>query len=71
MRDPADAFRLAYSPKDAGPALGIRTYWIRCAIKRGDLIARKVGMRSVIPADELLAWIKTFPPTPSSKGKRP
>ncbi|HEY5305184.1 MAG TPA: hypothetical protein VIJ52_00755 [Pseudolabrys sp.] len=61
-----DFWKLSYKIKEAGPALSIRSYHIRLAIRRGELVPRQIpGTQvSVLPADELLSWIKSQPPTP-------
>lgn len=54
--------KLAYSPTEAADMLGRLA--VRSAIADGLLIPRKVGVRSLIPADELLTWLRSHPPTP-------
>jgi excisionase family DNA binding protein len=63
--------RLALSPRDAARLLGgISRRHIYAAIKSGELIARTVGVRSLIETDDLMVWFRSRPVTMSSKDKK-
>jgi excisionase family DNA binding protein len=55
--------RLAYRVTDACRAAGVGRTTLYGAIKDGELIARKIGRRTVILADDLTAWLRSLPPT--------
>jgi len=63
--------RLALSPRQAALVLGgISRRHIYAAIKSGELIARTVGVRSLIETDDLMAWFRAQPITQSSRDKK-
>jgi len=63
MSDFADSYlKPAYSPTEAERLLGRKA--VRKAIGDRILIPRQIGTRSFILADDLLAWARSFPPTP-------
>ena len=53
---------LAYSPNDAAIASSRSRSRIFLALKNGELRARRDGGRTIIEADELQRWIRSFPP---------
>lgn len=52
---------IAYSPNTAAAATGTNRSRIFDALRTGELKARRLGRRVVIPADELKAWVDSFP----------
>ncbi len=54
---------IAYSVETAGNAAGVKRDTLYRAIARGELIARKIGSRTVILADDLRAWLASKPTT--------
>ncbi len=53
--------KLAYSPKQASEATGLGRTAIFQALREGRLERRKVGRRTVIPADSLRAFLAGLP----------
>jgi len=54
--------RVAYRPRDVIAATGIVRTMVYGAIKRGELLAVRVGPRAlVIPAENLRAWLASLP----------
>jgi excisionase family DNA binding protein len=53
--------RLAYSPEEATRVASVGRSLIFKEIRDGRLIARKVGRRTIIAADDLQAWLKSLP----------
>jgi excisionase family DNA binding protein len=53
--------RLAYSPDEATKVSGVGRTLIFQEIREGRLVARKIGRRTIITADDLQAWLKTLP----------
>ena len=53
--------QLAYSVADACRLAGIGKTTLYGAIKRGELTSRKVGRRTLIPAQALADWIENLP----------
>lgn len=53
--------RLAYDVAEAAEAVSVSTDTIRAAIRAGDLAARYVGRKQIIPAAELEAWLNALP----------
>lgn len=49
--------RIAYSPEEAGKAIGLSRSQIYVLIKQGRIKPTKVGRRTVIPAESLHALI--------------
>jgi excisionase family DNA binding protein len=56
-----NAAPLAYGIEAACEAAGVKRDTIYRAIRRGELIARKIGTRTVILADDLRAWLASMP----------
>ena len=52
---------IAYSPEDAATVTGRSRSRIFKAIKEKELTARKDGKATVLEADELRRWVRTFP----------
>lgn len=52
---------LAYLPKPAAQYLGIGLTSLYSEIKAGRITARKFGRRTLIPAEDLKAWLKALP----------
>ena len=52
---------IAYSPEDAATVTGRSRSRIFKAIKDKELTARKDGKATVLEADELRRWVRTFP----------
>jgi excisionase family DNA binding protein len=53
--------RLAYSPEEATRVASVGRSLIFKEIRDGRLIARKVGRRTIIAADDLQLWLKSLP----------
>ena len=52
---------LAYSISDACKLSSVGRTTLYGAIKRGDLTTRKIGRRTLVPADALAAWLENLP----------
>jgi excisionase family DNA binding protein len=52
---------LAYLPKPAAQYLGIGLTSLYAEIKAGRITARKYGRRTLIPAEDLKAWLAALP----------
>ena len=52
---------IAYSIADAAKAAGVGRTLIYQEIKAGRLRVRKCGKRTIIPADDLRAWLNKLP----------
>jgi excisionase family DNA binding protein len=53
--------RLGMSPGEAAKVAGIGRTLLRREIRNKRLVARKIGRRTVITADDLAAWLKGLP----------
>jgi excisionase family DNA binding protein len=53
--------KLAYTIKEASAALGVSKATIYRTLANGELHAKKLGSRTLIPADEIRRWISSFP----------
>lgn len=53
--------KLAFSPNSAAQVTGVGRTKIFEAIKEHQLIARKLGRRTIILRDDLLAWLLALP----------
>ncbi|MGC4964267.1 helix-turn-helix domain-containing protein [Gordonia sp. DT101] len=53
--------KLAYSTTEAGKLVGVSKQTIERAIKAGDLMAKRIGTRVVVPANELQEWFEALP----------
>ncbi len=53
--------QLAYTIKEASAALGVSKATIYRTLANGELHAKKLGSRTLIPADEIRRWISSFP----------
>ncbi|AXH70470.1 HTH DNA binding protein [Gordonia phage Daredevil] len=53
--------KLAYSKSEAASIVGVSEPTIERAIKAGDLMAKRIGTRVVIPDEELKAWFDALP----------
>jgi excisionase family DNA binding protein len=53
---------LALSVADAVKVTGLGRSTIYSALRQGDLVARKVGRRTVIARGDLLRWLEALPP---------
>jgi len=53
---------LAMTVPEAARAVSIGPTLLRSAINNGALVARRIGGRTVILADELSAWMHSLPP---------
>ena len=58
---------IAVSVRNAAKLLNVRPYWITKAVRTGDLVPRKCGVKSLIAVADLERWFSNLPPTPSSK----
>jgi excisionase family DNA binding protein len=58
--------RVAYSIEEAGEAAGVGRSYVFEEIRAGRLIARKAGRRTLIAAEDLMAWLKNLPTTAHS-----
>jgi hypothetical protein len=54
--------QIAIPVSEAHEACGCTARTIRTAINRGELIARRLGLQTVLLTDELSAWAKAKPP---------
>jgi hypothetical protein len=61
--------QIAFPVKRAHEACGVRARHIRNAIKAGELVPRAVGRCSILVAADLRDWLRSRPPTKSSKGQ--
>ena len=61
---------ISLSIPDAAAAVGYSETVLKEAINRGDLVPRYENTKGVIPADELLDWVKSLPPEPQRRPKR-
>ncbi len=52
---------ISLSPRAAAVALGISREHVRLAIKIGTLPAYKLGNRTLILRDDLVAWVRRLP----------
>jgi hypothetical protein len=52
---------IAYTPVGAASASGTTRSGIFDAIRAGELKARKKGRRTIIRAEDLKAWVDSFP----------
>ena len=57
---------LALSVRDAAVKTGVSEYEIRNAINFGDLSAKRIGQRLIIPTAALAAWIQTLEDFPTT-----
>jgi excisionase family DNA binding protein len=57
-----DKQKLAYSPKEAAELLGLHLNTIRKHIQAGNIPAKKLGQRILIPARALEDWLQNNPP---------
>ena len=57
--------QLAYGIAHAADSAGVKRDTLYRAIARGELVARKIGSRTVILADDLRAWLASRPPMQS------
>jgi hypothetical protein len=53
--------QISYSPKQAAIATGRSRARIFRAIQKREIVARKDGRATVITADELTRWVRSFP----------
>jgi excisionase family DNA binding protein len=53
--------KLTYTMKEAAAALGVGRTTLWRAISDGNLVALKLGSRTLIPADALRQWIASMP----------
>ncbi len=59
--------RQAASPHDCAKIFGIPYHQLRAAIAAKELCARAVGRHSVLLLDDVRLWIRSRPPTKSSR----
>jgi len=59
--------RLAYSVRELAEATGLSDQSIYDAIKNGDLPARFIGTKRVVPVDAAEAWLASLPEEPPVK----
>ena len=53
--------RFAFAPDEAAESTGFSKTRIFQAISKGELTARKDGKATLLEADELRRWVRTFP----------
>jgi excisionase family DNA binding protein len=53
--------KLAYSPDGAAEKVSVGRDLIFSEIKAGRLVAKKSGRRTLIPAESLVAWMRSLP----------
>ena len=56
-----DLKRLGFSPNEAAQIAGIGATLLKYEIRNKRLVARKIGRRTVITADDLSAWLEALP----------
>jgi excisionase family DNA binding protein len=61
---------LAYSPKDVCAALGCGTTFLYQEIAAGRLEARKMGKKTLIPAESLRGYLASLPKADIRTGQR-
>lgn len=61
--------REAASPSECVRIFGVPHWIIRRAIANGELVPRTVGRKSLLIFDDVKAWIRSHPPTKSSRRK--
>ena len=54
--------KVAFSPRGAADAVDSSRTTIYEALKRGDLVARKLGRRTIILSSDLRRWLEGLPP---------
>jgi excisionase family DNA binding protein len=52
---------ICYSPRSAALALGISREHVRLAVKIGALPGYKLGSRTLVLRDDLVAWVRRLP----------
>lgn len=57
----ADQQQICFSPSDAAKALGIGKSTLFAILARGQIKARKLGTRTLIPAAELVRYVESLP----------
>lgn len=50
--------------KHAAAMIGVRPYWIVKALREKTLVARQIGVKSLISVADLEHWFNSLPPTP-------
>ena len=53
--------KLALSVPEAAEALGVSRSFLYVLMAKGEISARKIGTRTIIPLDELKAWLAALP----------
>jgi hypothetical protein len=56
--------------KHAAAMIGVRPYWIVKALREKTLVARQIGVKSLISVADLERWFANLPPTPHKKRSR-
>ena len=51
----------AYTYQEASASVGVSVRTLQRLVERGDIVAKYVGTKPVIPAKELDAWLETLP----------
>lgn len=59
--------RLSYSVRELAEATGLSDQTIYDAINNGDMAARFVGTKRVVPVEVAEAWLASLPEAPPSK----
>ena len=60
MKKPAPP-RLFYSPGEVARMMGISHQTVHNEIKRGHIKSKRLGMRHLIPAEEVSQWVGNLP----------
>jgi hypothetical protein len=55
--------------KHAAALIGCRPYWIVKALREKTLVARQLGVKSLISVADLEQWFRQLPPTPPKHRK--
>ena len=63
-----DEIKLAFTIQEAAAAAGVGRTTIFEEIRHNQLIARKIGRRTVVLRDDLDAWLKNRPSTKAVQG---
>jgi len=61
--------QLAYSVKDAVKITGMSRSRLYEELKAGNLVAKKIGRRTLIPHESIEAWLENLDNYPTAAGK--
>jgi excisionase family DNA binding protein len=55
------AAKIAYTYQEAAGSVGVSVRTIQRLVERGDIAAKYIGSKPVIPASELSDWLESLP----------